>query len=115
MHSGGGWVAFTGPSYRTRRSGGIKRFGGVTAYGMLRNLFTVAVDDGSTVVVPMTLPGRRTAVGAWLEAAVTEPSSAQRTVELLPNMSIWGGSETKRQPKVGGSLAPRLAAARSGI
>jgi hypothetical protein len=61
---------------------------------MLRNWFTVAVDDGKTVVVPMTRPGPRTAVGAWLEAAaVTELSSAQKTtVEffqvMLPNMSI---------------------------
>lgn len=75
---------------------------------MLRNLFTVAVDDGKTVVVPMTLPGLSTAVGAWLEAAVTEPSSAQRTAELLPSMLIG------RKVKVGvnemARLAPRLVA-----
>ena len=87
MHSGAGLVAFTGPSYLTRRWGGKKRFGGVTAYGILRNWFTVALDDGSTVAVPTTRPGPRVAVGAWLEAAVAEPSSAQRTAELLPNMS----------------------------
>lgn len=86
MHSGGGWVAFTGPLYRARRSGGRKRMGGVMAYGILRNLFTVAVEDGRTVVVPMIRPGRITAVGAWLEVAVANPSSAQRTAELLPNM-----------------------------
>ena len=64
MHSGGGWVAFTGPANFARRSGGRKRLGGVTAYGILRNLFTVAVDDGRTVVVPVIRPGRITTVGA---------------------------------------------------
>ncbi len=62
-------MAFTGPSYRTSRSGSRKRFGGVTAYGILRNLLTVAVDDGRTVVVPITRPGPRTAVGACLPVA----------------------------------------------
>ncbi len=86
MHSGAGLVASTGPLYLARRSGGENRFGGVTAYGMLRNLFTVAVDDGSTVVVPMIRPGRRVAVGAGLGAAATKPSSAQIRAELLPTM-----------------------------
>lgn len=82
-------MAFTGPWYRTRCSGSMKRLGGVTAYGMPRNLLTVAVDDGKTVVVPMSRPGPTTAVGAWLLAAVTELSnaSAQKTTEVLPNMS----------------------------
>lgn len=80
-------MAFTGPWYRKRGSGGRKRLGGVTAYGMLRNLLTVAVDDGRTVVVPMSSPGPTTAVGTWLAMAVTELRRAPNTTELLPNMS----------------------------
>lgn len=81
-------MAFTGPGYLTRRSGGRKRLGGVTAYGMLRNLLTVAVDEGRTVVVPISSPGRTTAVGAWLVAAVAELRAriAPITTEFLPNI-----------------------------
>lgn len=64
----------------------MKRFGGVTAYGMPRNLFTVAVEDGRTVVVPMTWPGPSTAVGTWLVVAVAELNNATKMTDALPNM-----------------------------
>ena len=44
-------------------TGGAKRSGGLTAKGMPRNLFTVTVADGRTVVVPMTSPTSMVTVG----------------------------------------------------
>ena len=89
-------MAFTGPSYLVRRSGSWKRLGGVTAYGMLRNLLTVAVDDGRTVVVPIIRPGPMTAVGALFFAAATALNginnrsnsncNARRSTILFPAM-----------------------------
>ena len=48
--------------------GGEKRSGGLTAKGMPRNLLTVTVADGNTVVVPMTTPTSMVAVGKLVEA-----------------------------------------------
>ena len=44
-------------------TGGAKRSGGLTAKGIPRNLLTVTLADGSTVVVPMTSPTSIITVG----------------------------------------------------
>lgn len=64
----------------------MKRFGGVIAYGMPRNLVTVALEDGRTVLIPINKPGPTTAVGAWFVTPVTELSSATKMTEALPDI-----------------------------
>jgi hypothetical protein len=68
----------------------MKRRGGETAYGTPRNLLTVAVAEGKTVVVPMRTPGRITAVGAGLFLAATALTRAANMTEVFQIMFGWG-------------------------
>jgi hypothetical protein len=63
MQAGLHALATTGSENFWAGTGGAKRSGGLTAKGIPRNLLTVTLADGSTVVVPMTSPTSIVTVG----------------------------------------------------
>lgn len=74
------------------RSGGANRFGGDTANGTPRYLFTEAVADGSHVVVPTITPMDAVTVGSHdcESAALLRTSAARlRTQAVSPNNVIF--------------------------
>jgi hypothetical protein len=75
MHEGGGLVALRAPVQGFGGIGASKRSGG-EANGMLRNLFTVIVDDGKIVAVPMIVPSSMVTVGALANAKEKSPKRA---------------------------------------